>query len=158
MRESTIPLDGVLNTSSRRGRISDLQRRAIGSRKTPFWLALDYSLAALVTDYNGAPAAGNFIALAIVGTSSRSRGFRTRFHQVVGEGGAAIPLSRVPIDQANAVGTAQRPLFLRHPFPMPNFLSLLNRTANRALSTDPSSGQNAIQICVYGVRDWGQET
>ena len=178
MRQSKIPLDGVFNSprygttypegwtlglvlpwcvaTARAYLPSSPERRAIGSRKSPFWLVLDYDLQAQVTDNNGVSPTGNFVALAIVSTATRTRGFRTQFRQLADEQGNGFALSPVPIDDVNAAGTAQRPLFLKHPYPMPNHLSLLNRTANKALSTDPSSGRNAIQICIYGVRDWGE--
>ena len=176
MRQSTIPPDGVLN-SPRHGTYpegwtlglvlpwcvataraylpSPPERRAIGATKTPFWLAMDYSLQAQVTDNNGLSPTGNFVALAIVATATQAKGFRTQFRQIIDEQGNGFTLSNVPIEQGNACGTAQRPLFLKHPYPMPNHLSVLNRTTNKALSTDPSVGVNAIQICIYGVRDWG---
>ena len=179
MRQSnSIPLDGVFNTPRygmsypegwRLGLVlpwcivmaraylpSPPERQAIGSRKTPFWYALDYNLQAQVTDNNGISPTGNFVGLAIVSTASQGRGFRTQFRQLADEQGNGFAFSRVPIDDVNSTGTAQRPLFLKHPYPMPNNLSLLNRTANKALSTDPSAGRNAIQVCIYGVRDWGE--
>lgn len=178
MRQSSFPVDGVFNTprygmsypegwtlglvlpwcipTARAYLPSVPERRAIGAHKTPFWLALDYDLQAQVTDNNGGAPFGNFVALALVATTSQARGFRTQFRQLADVNGVGFTFSRVPIDDVNAVGTAQRPMFIKHPYPMPNFLSVLNRTVNKALSTDPSSGRNQIQICIYGVRDWGE--
>ena len=178
MRQSFIPVDGVLNTprygmsypegwtlglvlpwclaTARAYLPSVPERRALGDSKSPFWLVLDYDLQAEVTDHSGVSPTGNFVALAILSTATRTRGFRTQFRQLADEQGGGFAFSRVPVNDVNSSGTAQRPLFLKHPVPMPNHLSLLNRTANRALSTDPSSGRNQIQICIYGVRDWGK--
>lgn len=177
MRQSLIPVDGLLNTprygmtypegwtlglvlpwcipTARAYLPSVPERRAIGARKTPFWYAMNYSLQAQVTDNNGVSPLGNFVALAVLGSTSQARGFRTKFRQLVDQSGKGFSFSRVPIDDVNSGGTAQRPLFLKHPYPMPNNLGLLNRTANKALTTDPSAGVNAVQICIYGVRDWG---
>lgn len=129
----------------------------MGSRKTPFWYVMDFTLQAQETDHNGISPAGNFVALALVANGDQARGYRTQFRQLADERGNGFSFSKVPIDDVNSVGTAQRPMFLRHPVPLPNHLSLLNRTSNKALSTDPSSGVNAIQVCVFGVRDWGGE-
>ena len=178
MRESRIPLDGILVTpnytetfppgwtlglvlpwcvmTARAYLPSVPERRALGSRKTPFWHVLNYTLQAQETGDSGIVPTSNFTALALVATTDQARGLRARFRQIVDERGNGFNFSRVPINDANGFGTAQRPLFLKHPYPMPNLLSVLNRTANRALTTDPNSGVNNIQICVYGVRDWGE--
>lgn len=176
MRESYIPLDGILqsgqpedlknpalavalpwaNLMERAYLPSPIERKALGRCKTPFWHVLEFSLQAEETGDSGIVPTSNFTALALLATTDQSAGFRARLRQIVDEQGNGFNFSRVPIRDVNLVGTAQRPLFLKHPYPMPNLLSLLNRTTNRAPSTAPSSGVNNIQICVYGVRDWGE--
>ena len=182
MRESRIPFNGALVEPPLRGSYPDgwvwglglpraltysrwlladpHARRALGSNKHPFWWTFDYSdegasgpLQAQQTLTSGISPNYNFVALSVIASTDQLKGFRAQFRQLTDENGAGSNWSRVGIELSNCAGTAANPLCLRHPVPLPNNLSLLNRTANKADSTDPSAGVNKVQICIYGVRD-----
>lgn len=182
MRESRIPFDGALVqppyresyppgwvwglglpralTYSRWLLADPPARRALGSNKHPFWWTFDYNdmgpigpLQAQQTQNGAIMPNNNFVALAVLGSSTQLKGFRTQFRMLTDDEGGGANWSRVGIEQSNACGTAAQPMFLRHPVPMPNNLSVLNRTANKAIPADPPTGLNSVQVCIYGVRD-----
>ena len=134
-------------TASRAYLPSALERRSLGKNKQPFWWVFDYDLQSQASDDDAIAPTANFVALSMMSTSSQAAGFRTQFRQMADNKGLGFNFSRVPVDNANLFGTAQYPAFLKHPYPMPNHLSLLNRTANKA------AAENVIQIAIFGVRD-----
>jgi hypothetical protein len=124
-------------------------RRALGKQRVPFWQVINYALGALVSGDDQVMPVGNFVALALVGTSEQGPGsYQTQHFQLVDEAGQGFRFSRVGVIDSNINGTANRPFIFRRPYPMPDLLSLLNRTANRA-----ATAQN-VQLCIYGVREY----
>lgn len=124
-------------------------RLALGTQRVPYWLVINYTPGALVSVDDQMLPIGNFVALALLGTSERGpTSYQTQFFQLADTTGSGFRFSRIGIIDQNGVGTAERPFVFKRPYPMPDLLALLNRTANRA-----SASQN-IQLCVYGVREY----
>jgi len=124
-------------------------RRALGKQRVPFWQVINYTLGALVSGDDQVMPVGNFVALALVGTSEQGpTSYQSQDFQLVDEQGQGFRFSRVGVIDSNIHGTANQPFIFRRPYPMPDLLSLLNRTANRA-----AVSQN-IQVCIYGVREY----
>ncbi len=126
------------------------ERRALRRNRIPFFHVINYDLQSQASDNIAIAPTGNFVALSMMATSGTPIApltFRAQFRQIADESGMGFNLSRALIDNANEFGTAQNPSFFKHPYPMPNHLSLLNRATNIATS------ENVIQIVIYGVKD-----
>ncbi len=139
--------------------IPDARERALlGFSKLPYFHVMNFDLAAQETQDNNILPTDNFVLLSLMGTSVATDTvddepvliaghFRTQFFQLTDDSGNGMRFSSTGVNGENAVGTAQKPLFFRKPYPAPNMLAILNRTANR--DTLP----NAVQIVAYGVKD-----
>lgn len=124
------------------------ERRALGENRLPYWHVIDYAPGALISLDDQMVPKGNFVALAMIGSSTQGPGsYQTHFFQMADTDGRGFRLSRIPVIEGNIMGTAQLPFVLRRPYPMPNLLSLMNRTTNRAAAA------NTMQVCVYGVEE-----
>lgn len=128
------------------------ERRLLGQSKLPYFHVMNFPLGPQESlDGNILPT-DNFVMLALMGTSETSDQevagkFRTQFFQLTDDAGNGVRFSSTGVNGENAVGTAQKPLFIKRPYPCPNMLAILNRTANR--NTIP----NDVQIVVYGVKE-----
>lgn len=126
------------------------ERMALGRTRIPFWWVMDFTLEPQASGDGTITPIYNFTLLSMMATSEQEAGFRTQNFQLSDNCGSGAAFSRVGIDFPNAAGTAQRPLFIKKPYPMPNMLSLLNRTANLDATVDTT---NDVQLAFYGVRD-----
>lgn len=127
-------------------------RMALGHGKLPYWHVMNFSLASQETQDGAIVPTDNFILLAMMGTSTPftvgvDLPFRTQSFQLTDTSGNGVRFSTVGVDGENFVGTAQRPMIIKRPYPTPNMLSILNRTANRSTSA------NTVQLAFYGVKD-----
>jgi hypothetical protein len=132
---------------------SPKDRAALGTQRLPFWLVINYTPGSLVSVDDQMLPVGNFVALALLGTSQQGpTSYQTQFFQLVDEKGQGFRFSRVGVIDANAVGASgavgTRPFVFQRPYPMPDLLALLNRVANRVTATQ------TIQLCLYGVREY----
>ena len=109
------------------------ERMALGRNKIPFWHSMRYDLQAQVSGDGNITPLNNVVLLSMMATSSQAKGFRSQFGQLVDDQGKVCRWSRVGINSPNMFGTAQKPFPIKHPYPMPNLLALLNRCANLAL-------------------------
>jgi len=131
-----------------------LERALLGFAKLPYFHVMNFSLDSQESQDNNILPTDNFVMLALMGTSVEEGEefpiegkFRTQFFQLTDDQGNGMRFSSTGVNGENAVGTAQRPLFLRRPYPCPNMMAILNRTANR------DTVHNDVQIVVYGVKD-----
>lgn len=126
------------------------ERQALGlAQRLPYWFVINYTVGALISSDDQILPVGNFVALALIGSSQQGpTSYQTQWFQLVDGQGQGFRFSRIGVIDRNMIGTANRPFILRHIYPMPNLLSLLNRLSNRAAAT-----QN-VQLCVYGVREY----
>ncbi len=125
------------------------ERRALGYNRIPYWHVINYAAGAQVSLDDEILPVGNFILLALTATRSQmGPGFQSQFFQLADESGTGFRFSRIGIIDFNVFGTAERPWIFKIPYPLPNLLALLNRTANRSLLA------NTIQLAFYGVRHY----
>lgn len=126
-------------------------RMVLGKTKLPYFHVMDFSLTSQESLDGTILPTDNFTMLAIMGTAKLdgegAAHFRTQSFQLTDTNGNGLKFSSTAVDDANAVGSAMLPLILRCPYPAPNMLAILNRTAN------VNSEHNAVQIVMYGVKE-----
>ena len=125
------------------------ERRALGGNRVPYWHIINYAAGAQVSLDDQVLPVGDFVLLALTATRSQmGPGFQSQFFQLADDKGTGFRFSRIGIIDFNCFGTAERPWIFKYPYPLPNLLALLNRTANRSLFA------NTIQLAFYGVRHY----
>lgn len=120
------------------------EQHALPAGQQPYWHVMNYSLAARGSDDSDILPDNSFTLLAILGSSTGVG--RTQFYQVIdGESGARM--SRVGVNFANVLGSAQNPFLLKKPYRMPDRMQLLNRTG------DLSNAANTVQVVLFGAKE-----
>jgi hypothetical protein len=127
-------------------------RVALAGAIHPYWHVINNALAARESQDSDILPDDDFTAIALIGSATEPpRSFRSQFYQVV-DPDNGYQISRLPVNQENLLGTAQRPFLLRNPYPMPNRHAFLNRTQNMR------NAANTAQTVIYGVKEYRTKT
>lgn len=123
-------------------------RLSLAGAAHPYWHVIASALAARESQDSDILPDDDFTAIALIGSATEpERSFRSQFYQVV-DADNGYQISRLPVNQENLLGSAQRPFLLRHPYPMPNRHAFLNRTQNMR------NAANTAQTVIYGVKEY----